>query len=106
MLNARIPDALKSDSTKRYVIRDTGSPQSVTGLELVVHAGGKKTWSFRYRFGAVHRRLTLGSYPEVGWRRAREDARTKRDLLRQDIDPAIKRKAAREAMLFDTLAED
>lgn len=51
---------------KRYELRDSG------GLVLDVTTKGVKTWRFRYRFNGKQYKLTLGQYPLVSLKEARE----------------------------------
>ncbi|MGA2815668.1 MAG: Arm DNA-binding domain-containing protein, partial [Xanthobacteraceae bacterium] len=45
----------------RYEIKDASRP----GLRLVVQPSGAKSFVYRYTFGDVYRKLTLGAYPTV-----------------------------------------
>ncbi|MBI2801860.1 MAG: integrase arm-type DNA-binding domain-containing protein [Gammaproteobacteria bacterium] len=69
------------------------------GLFMLVAANGGRWWHLKYRFGGKEKLLSLGTYPEVSLK----DARDKRDALRKQIaakiDPSDVRrdeKAARE----------
>lgn len=63
------------------------------GLGLEVQPTGSKWWRLRYRFDGKEKMLSLGVYPDVSLK----DARERRDKARQDIakgiDPSSKRKA-------------
>jgi len=48
------------------------------GLYLLITPGGGKGWRFKYRFGGKEKLISLGTYPEVGLKAARE----KRDAAR------------------------
>ena len=52
----------------RREIADSHMP----GLYLVVQPSGAKGWAVRYRHQGVSRKLTLGSYPALGLKDARE----------------------------------
>lgn len=41
------------------------------GLSLGVSATGSKSWHFRYPWAGKQKRMSLGTYPEVGLRMAR-----------------------------------
>lgn len=75
------------------------------GLYLIVTPKGGKWWRFNYRFQGKQKTLSLGTYPEVTLKEARE----KRDELRKKIankeDPSIARKSS-SVMLFGDLAWD
>ena len=63
------------------------------GLYLEISPGGGKWWRFKYRFGGKEKRLSLGVYPAISLK----DARDRRDALRKqianDIDPGVRRRA-------------
>lgn len=84
---------------KAYNLPDGG------GLGLEVQPTGSKWWRLRFRFAGKEKMLSLGVYPEVSLR----DARDRRDAARRDVaagvDPAAKRKAekaTRSAMTANT----
>lgn len=59
------------------------------GLYLRVKPNGTKLWLFNYQKPYIKKRavLSLGSYPEVSLKQARETRLKYRELLSQDIDP-------------------
>lgn len=67
------------------------------GLYLLVTPAGGKWWRFKYRMSGKEKLLSLGVYPDVSLRQAREA----RDIARRDIaagiDPSEKRKATKAA---------
>ena len=67
------------------------------GLFLLVTAAGGRLWRFRYRLGGVEKLLTLGAYPDVPLKRAREKRDDARKLVAEGIDPSAKRQAERSA---------
>ena len=76
---------------KRYMVRDDG------GLYLEVMASGNKHWRFRYHDGTKPVKLSLGEYPHISLREARE----RRDDLKKGkargIDPKAQLKPAESA---------
>jgi integrase len=58
------------------------------GLQLWIHPSGKRTWHLAYRCAGTQRSLTLGAYPEVSLREAREKARAARVELDAGKDPS------------------
>jgi integrase len=62
------------------------------GLVLLSNPSGSMLWRFRYRYGGIAKMLSLGSYPEVGLKLARDKQRAMRQLLDKDIDPSEERK--------------
>lgn len=67
------------------------------GLYLLIHPNGGKWWRFDYRFGDKRKTLSMGVYPDVGLKDARERRDQARKLLAQDIDPGENRKVQKAA---------
>lgn len=69
------------------------------GMFLLVAPAGGKRWRFKYRRPGTHREnlLSLGLYPDVSLKKARERREEARRLLADGIDPADKRKAEHQA---------
>ncbi len=69
------------------------------GMFLLVQPGGSKLWRWRYhRPGTgAENTLSLGSYPEVTLKRAREKREEARALLADGIDPGVQRQACKAA---------
>jgi hypothetical protein len=75
------------------------------GLYLLVQPTGQKWWRLKYRFGPrregkarqPEKMLSLGVYPDVSLKRARERRDEARKLLADGIDPSAERKAAEHA---------
>lgn len=65
------------------------------GLYLEVSPKGGKWWRFKYRFAGKEKRLSLGTYPDISLKEAREKRDAERKLLRAGIDPGEQRKRAR-----------
>jgi hypothetical protein len=67
------------------------------GLSLLVQPTGSKWWRFRYHFAGKEKMLSLGTYPEVSLR----DARDRRDAARKQVaaglDPSNERKQEKRA---------
>ncbi len=74
--------------TGRIDIYDTDA----RGLVLRVSASGVRAWSFVYNMRSTRRRLSLGEYPGVSLKLARERARARGAVQRGD-DPVEDRKA-------------
>ena len=58
------------------------------GLHLLIHPNGGRYWQFRYRFGGKEKSFSLGMYPEVGLRDARNGRDDARKVLRNGEDPS------------------
>ncbi len=67
------------------------------GLYLEVSPAGGKWWRLKYRFDGKEKRLSLGVYPDVSLRDARERRDAARKLLADGTDPSENRKAQKSA---------
>lgn len=63
------------------------------GLFMIVTPAGGKWWRFKYRFDNKEKLLSLGVYPDVGLKDARERRDAARKLIASSIDPGQHRKA-------------
>lgn len=70
------------------------------GLFILVNPNGSKLWRFKYSFEGKEKLLSLGSYPEVSLKDARERRDDARKLLANDIDPGANRKAQKAAKVM------
>ena len=66
------------------------------GLYLLVHPSGGKWWRFKYRHGGKEKLLSLGTYPDVGIKEARDRVGDYRAQLRKEVDPSTAKKAAKQ----------
>lgn len=81
-------------SDKLVTYRDTSLP----GLELRVSPTGSMVWAMRARVKhGAQTRLTLGRYPEMSLKAAREAARDAISKARQGDDPARPERSARQS---------
>lgn len=69
------------------------------GLTLVVRPTGSKLWQFRYRFGGKEKTLSLGEYPLVPLKQARERTFDAKRLLEQNKDPSSAKQEAAAQLL-------
>lgn len=83
------------------------------GLYLEVRPNGGKWWRLKYRFpkGAKEKLLSMGTYPDVSLKEARDRRDEARGLLEKGIDPGERRKAAKETTegathTFEVLARE
>jgi integrase len=67
------------------------------GLYLEVSRSGGKWWRLKYRFDGKEKRLSLGVYPDVSLKDARERRDAARKLLADGTDPSENRKAQKSA---------
>jgi len=97
--------AAKSEGQKRRKLADGG------GLTLVIKPESK-VWWFRYRFGGKEKTLSLGSYPEISLKEARDGRDAARKLVAQKKDPVTHRRSEGAKNLsaasntFKAVAED
>ncbi|MDE8651089.1 tyrosine-type recombinase/integrase [Novosphingobium album (ex Liu et al. 2023)] len=73
------------------------------GLYLLVRKSGSKLWRLKYEFAGREKTLSIGAYPEVSLKAARDERDRARMQLRQGIDPSAekqrrKAQAAAEAL--------
>ena len=97
VLTARFVDGVKP-SARRVEYFDSNAK----GLALRVSPSGAKTWVMLYRAQRRLRRWTIGTYPALSLADARVRARTGLREVEFGRDPALVKRAAREA---DTIAE-
>jgi integrase len=67
------------------------------GLYLEISPRGGKWWRFKYRFGGKEKRLSLGVYPDISLKDARDRREDARKLVAHGVDPSEARKAAKTA---------
>lgn len=67
------------------------------GLYLEIAPKGGKWWRLKYRYGHKEKRLSLGVYPEIGLKEARERRDANRKLLADGIDPCAHKQAVKAA---------
>jgi integrase len=67
------------------------------GLYLEISPSGGKWWRLKYRFEGKEKRLSLGVYPDVGLKEARERRDAARKLVADGVDPSENRKAQKAA---------
>jgi integrase len=68
------------------------------GLSMLVKPRGSPCWHFKYRFERREKLISLGTYPDVPLRRAREKRDEARRLVADGVDPSAKRKAEKAAL--------
>ncbi len=67
------------------------------GMFLLIAPAGGKWWRLKYRFGGKEKLLSLGTYPEVSLKAARDRRDDARKLLADGVDPSENRKAVKSA---------
>lgn len=79
------------------------------GLFLLIHPNGSKYWRLKYRYGSKEKLLSLGVYPDVSLREARDRRDEARKLLANGVDPGIvKKQSIRESIenSFEAIARE
>ncbi len=89
-LSATFVSKVKPPAEGRVEYFDT----QVKSLALRVTEKGAKSWVFFYRIDGKLRRLTIGKFPKVGLKEARDTARMAGSKVYSGIDPAVERKTA------------
>ena len=74
------------------------------GLYLEITPPGGKLWRLKYSFGGKEKRLSLGAYPDVSLKAARDRRDDARRMLAEGRDPSAVRKEAKARAL--QMAED
>lgn len=87
---------------KPYKLFDGG------GLFLLVKPGGSRLWRLKYRIDGREKLLSVGTYPEVSLKSARERREDARRQIAAGVDPSAKRKAERAARAdtFEAIARE
>lgn len=82
------------------------------GLYLQVTSKGSKRWRLKYRYEGKEKCLSLGIYPEVSLKEAREKRDSMRKLLADGVDPSLHRQAIKNSYIeksansFETIARE
>jgi len=82
------------------------------GLQLWVMPTGSKLWNIAYRFGGKQLKLSLGAYPAISLKAARDHRDSAKRLLALGIDPGQQKKteavkkANAEANTFDAISAE
>ncbi|AWW72941.1 integrase [Erythrobacter sp. KY5] len=101
--------------TKLRALKIKDKPYKVAdqrGLYVEVTPAGSKLWRFRYRIGKIEKKLSIGSYPEISLKQARDATYEARQAVASGGDPALekrKRKIREEfltAQTFETVARE
>jgi integrase len=96
-ITARTLESIKPGSVRKEI------PDGyLRGLYLIVQPSGMKSWAIRYRHGTRTRKCTLGTYPAVDLKTARERAAKELRGVAEGRDPGEEKKQVRNAKL-DTI---
>lgn len=72
------------------------------GLYLEIAPTGSRWWRFKYRYGGKEKRISLGVYPDVGLKKARDKREAMRRLVADGVDPSAARKQEKLATIEST----
>ncbi|MPZ44140.1 MAG: DUF4102 domain-containing protein [Betaproteobacteria bacterium] len=72
------------------------------GMFLLVNPNGSRWWRLKYRYLGKEKQLSLGTYPEVSLKDARDRRDEARKQLANGIDPSEHRKAQKSAVVAST----
>jgi integrase len=75
------------------------------GLEIEVAISGSKLWRFNYRVDGKRKSLSLGKYPTVTLKQARQLRDEAKVLVAQGLDPSDQRKQQKEEAIKAQVAE-
>ena len=78
--------AAKPSSDKAYKLTDS------KGLYLLIHPNGSKYWRYDYKFDNKRKTLSLGIYPKISLKKARELHTEAVKLILSGADPMIEKK--------------
>lgn len=73
-----------------------------SGLFLQISPHGGKWWRLKYRFDGKAKLISLGTYPDVSLKQARERRDAARKQIADGIDPSAERKAQKAKLLLST----
>ena len=89
---------------KSYKLSDGG------GLHVLVTPNGSKLWRLKYRVGGIEKTLSIGKYPLISLKEARDKAFEAKQGLVSGIDPSQAKKARKAsdsgADSFETIARE
>jgi integrase len=71
------------------------------GLFLIITPSGGKWWRFKYHYAGKEKLLSLGTYPIISLKDARDRRDQERKRLVDKIDPAVNRLAVKAAWMGD-----
>ena len=89
LTNVTVSNAKPKDKTYRLY--------DEKGMYLEVTPRGGKLWRLKYRYGGKEKRLSIGIYPDISLKLARESRDKARALLAIGTDPSAHKRAAKAA---------
>lgn len=101
-------NAIKNFKPAKKPIRNFDS----NGLYIEVSPSGGKWWRLKYRFQGKEKRLSLGVYPEISLKKARELRDEFRKMVAEGLDPSENRKTQKNSQIesgnntFESIARE
>ena len=101
--------------TRLRALKPKDKPYKVAddrGLYIEVSPAGGKLWRFRYRIGPVEKKLSIGAYPEISLKQARQTAYEARHKIASGGDPAMEKRKQKiraeflSAQTFEAVARE
>jgi Arm DNA-binding domain len=89
--------SLKIEDGKRYKDRD--------GLVLEIRKSGKKVFLFRFQWNKKPQTITIGQYPSLSLKEARELVLNYKDMLNRKLDPRNNDAEKIESLLFKEVGD-
>src|SRR5688572_28008479 len=79
-----------------------------SGMFVIVNPNGSRWWRLKYRYGGKERGISLGVYPVVSLKLARQRRDEARARLADGIDPSHQRQAEKVAqtLTFQLIAQE
>lgn len=85
--------------------KDEGRLADGGGLSFEITKTGVKRWLYRYRLDNKQQMIVLGRYPEISLTKAREKHREAKKLVKEGKNPAVDRRAKKQANTAKERAE-
>ncbi|MEX2525145.1 MAG: integrase arm-type DNA-binding domain-containing protein [Gammaproteobacteria bacterium] len=78
------------------------------GMYLIINPNGSRWWRFKYRFHGREKLISLGVYPEVSLKKARQRRDEARQMVADGIDPSMQRQAQKgtQANTFEAVGNE
>src|SRR5215472_7149158 len=88
-----------------------GKKYDERGLYLLLKPQGERCgawWRLKYRFGGKERGISLGVYPTVSLKRAREKRDEQKRLVSDGVNPSVQRQEEKlsHALTFELIAQE
>lgn len=101
--SSRAPRKVASDALLRAA-KPKDKPYKVAvgeGLYLEVTPTGSKLWRWKYRIDGKENRFSMGSYPELSFKDARDQMAAARKLVKQGLHPAKQQQLKRAKAVLE-----